>query len=133
MDKVLEQLAKLLGVTVEGLQGVISGIGGNYQEIYQTLVREMTFKSVADNLGVVLVILSLVGGGYYIFMAVIYFIELNDYYPDNDTLRNYKKYIINVSKIFIPLYIVLSLLISLSPLLYPNLNLILELLEKAGG
>ncbi|MCQ9211644.1 MULTISPECIES: hypothetical protein [unclassified Streptococcus] len=133
MDKVLEQLAKFLGVTVEGLQGVISSIGGNYQEIYQTLVREMTFKSVADNLGVVLIILSAAGTCYYVFMAIIYFIELNSYSPDNDILRRYKKYIINVSKIFIPIYLVLALLISLSPLLYPNLNLILELLEKTGG
>lgn len=133
MDKVLEQLAKLLGVTVDSLESVISSIGGNYQEIYQTLVREMTFKSVADNLGIALFILSIIGGGYYVFMAVNYFIELDKYYPDDDTLRNYKKYIINVSKIFIPVYLVLVLLISLSPLLYPNLNLILELLEKAGG
>ncbi|MCQ9211833.1 MULTISPECIES: hypothetical protein [unclassified Streptococcus] len=133
MDKVLEQLAKLLGVTVDSLESVVSSIGGNYQEIYQTLVREMTFKSVADNLGIVLAISSAAGACYYVFMAAIYFIELNGYYPDDETLRRYKKYIINVSRIVIPFYLVLALIVSLSPLLYPNLNLIMGLLEKAGG
>lgn len=133
MDKVLEQLAKLLGVTVDSLESVISSIGGNYQEIYQTLVREMTFKSVADNLKIALIALSIVGLCCYVFCAFAYFMELNRYYTEEENLTKYKKYIISVSKIFIPVYLVLALLIGLSPLLYPNLNLIMGLLEKAGG
>lgn len=128
MDKVLEQLAKLLGVTADGLQAVISSIGGNYQEIYQTLVREYTVYSVVVNtrtlLGIILFIASIVCA---IANCIVFFDE--GYENISDTGKKALKYI-NTALVVGFLILFLSLF---SPLLYPNLNLILGLLEKAGG
>ncbi|MGT2969102.1 hypothetical protein [Streptococcus azizii] len=128
MDKVLEQLAKLLGVTADGLQSVISSIGGNYQEIYQTLVREYTVYSVVVNtrtlLGIILFIASIVC---VIANCIVFFVEGYEYI--SDTGKKALKYI-NTGLVVGILILLLSFF---SPLLYPNLNLILGLLEKAGG
>lgn len=128
MNKVLEQLAKLLGVTADGLQAVISSIGGNYQEIYQTLVREYTVYSVVVNtrtlLGIILFIASIVCA---IVDCIVFFDE--DYENISDIGKKALKYI-NTALVVGFLILFLSFF---SPLLYPNLNLIMGLLEKAGG
>lgn len=128
MDKVLEQLAKLLGVTADGLQAVISSIGGNYQEIYQTLVREYTVYSVVVStrtlLGAILFIASIVCA---IVDCIVFFDE--GYENISDIGKKALKYI-NTALVVGYLILFLSLF---SPLLYPNLNLIMGLLEKAGG
>ncbi|MGT2951603.1 hypothetical protein BU202_08165 [Streptococcus cuniculi] len=133
MDKVLEQLSKLLGVGTDALEKAVNSVGSNYQEVYQTLVHEMAIKSVADNFRIVTIVLSIIGIAYYLLIGANYYIEADKVYPNKDNLQRYKKHAIGVSKIFIPLYLASLLFISLSPLLYPNLNLILELLNKAGG
>lgn len=128
MDKVLEQLAKLLGVTADGLQAVISSIGGNYQEIYQTLVREYTVYSVVVSiitlLGSILFIASIVCA---IVDCIVFFDE--GYENISDIGKKALKYI-NTALVVGYLILFLSFF---SPLLYPNLNLIMGLLEKAGG
>ncbi|MER0122410.1 hypothetical protein ABQH43_01580 [Streptococcus sp. ZJ100] len=125
MDKVLEQLAKLLGVTVDSLQGIVTQIGGNYQEIYSTLVREYTLYSVLTGVKTFVFILFGIFGVACVFLDVNILVE--GIYHDLDDSK--KRFVKNAHLILLCL-IILVCVTFFFPLFYPNLNLILGLLDR---
>lgn len=119
MDKVLNELAGILKVSREGLQSVFQEIGLNYREVYEVLAREQVISSVMDNLAAVIALPSILLG-----MSILYFM-INKEYMRESTVKQY----FNAWKIAVPILLVAWVLLSLTPLLTPNLNLIKGLLN----
>lgn len=114
LNTLLNELAKMLGVGTDALKGTLDSIGTNYKEIYSTLLREYTIKQVMDNLSVVsttaLLILGAISGVYMI---------------DKEELK--LPWFLAVG---LTLCILVLLLTMISPVFYPNINLIDSLLNK---
>jgi uncharacterized membrane protein YidH (DUF202 family) len=119
MGKLLNELAGILKVSRDGLQAVFQEIGLNYHEVYDVLAREQAISSVMDNLTVVIVLPSMLSG-----MSILYFM-INKEYMRESTVKQY----FNAWKIAVPILLIAWVLLSLTPLLTPNLNLIKGLLN----
>lgn len=113
-NALLNELAKMLGVGTDALKGTLDAIGTNYMDVYNTLLREYTIKQVMGNLSFVsataLLILGAISGIYMI---------------DKEELKLPWFLIVGLT-----LCILVSLLTMISPVFYPNINLIDSLLNK---
>lgn len=119
MDKVLNELAGILKVSREGLQAIFQEIGSNYREVYEVLAREQAIESVVGNLfGVALVATGLLAASMFIVLAERRLMNESTF-----------KLWIKLWKIAVPILFGAWVLLSLTPLLTPNLNLIKELLN----
>ena len=114
LNALLNELAKMLGVSTDTLKGTLDTIGTNYKEVYSTLIREYTIKQVTDNICFVSAIALLILGA----ISGIYMMEKE--------------------KLGVPLFlavgltlcILVLLLTMISPIFYPNINLINNLVNK---
>ena len=113
-NALLNELAKMLGVGTDALKGTLDAIGTNYTNVYNTLLREYTIKQVMGNLSVVsttaLLILGAISGVYMI---------------DKEELKLPRFLAVGLT-----LCILVLLLTMISPVFYPNINLIDSLLNK---
>lgn len=114
LNSILKELAKLLGVSNDALKGTLDTIGANYKEVYSTLAREYAIKEVVDKLWWV----SVVGLAIFCLMSFIYMMEEEDFV------------ISKFLKVGLLTFIVALISTSFGPLLYPNINLIMSLLNK---
>lgn len=114
LNTLLNELAKMLGVSTDALKGTLDTIGANYKEVYSTLVREYTIKQVMDNLtpasATALLVLGAVSGVYMV---------------DKEELKLPWFLVVGLT-----LCILVLLLTMLSPIFYPNINLIDSLVNK---
>lgn len=114
LNNLLNELAKMLGVGTDALKGTLDSIGTNYKEVYNTLVREYTIKQVMDNLSLIsvvgLFILCIISG----------------------------LYIMDIEELKLPRFLIVGLtlctlvlvLTMISPIFYPNINLIDSLVNR---
>ncbi|NYS33761.1 hypothetical protein HZZ02_08375 [Streptococcus danieliae] len=92
----------------------------NYREVYEVLAREQAISSVAKNFAFITATATVLFG-------ISIFVFLNDKdYMEEFTLKQY----FNAWKIAVPILFVSWILLSLTPILTPNLNLIQNLLDK---
>lgn len=114
LNTLLNELAKMLGVGTDALKGTLDAIGTNYTDVYNTLLREYTIKQVMSNLSLVsataLLILGVMSGVYMV---------------DREKLKLPWFLIVGLT-----LCILVILLTMISPVFYPNINLIDSLLNK---
>lgn len=114
LNNLLNELAKMLGVGIDALKDTLDTIGTNYKDVYNTLVREYTIKQVMDNLSLMsvvgLFILSVISGIY--IMAI-------------EELKLLWFLIVGLT-----LCILVLLLTIISPIFYPNINLIESLVNR---
>lgn len=114
LNALLNELAKMLGVGTDALKGTLDSIGTNYKEIYSTLLREYTIKQVMDNLSLIsvagLFLLCIISGIY--IMAI-------------EELKLPWFLIVGLT-----LCILVLLLTMISPIFYPNINLIESLINR---
>ena len=108
LNNILKELANLLGVSKDALDTV----GANYKEVYSTLVREYAIKSVIDSLWWVSVI------GLILFMTTFYMMEKEEFKTNKFLM---------VGTITCIITLVLTLF---GPIFYPNINLVMSLLDK---
>lgn len=114
LNALLNELAKMLGVGTDALKGTLDSIGTNYKEIYSTLLREYTIKQVMDNL-------SLISVGGLFLLCIISGI-----------------YIMAIEELKLPWFLIVGLtlcilvllLTMISPIFYPNINLIESLINR---
>ena len=113
-NALLNELAKMLGVGTDALKGTLDAIGTNYMDVYNTLLREYTIKQVMDNLtlasATALLILGVASGVYIV---------------DKEELKIPWFLVVGLS-----LCVLVLLLTMISPVFYPNINLIDSLLNK---
>lgn len=114
LNALLNELAKMLGVGTDALKGTLDTIGTNYKEVYSTLVREYTIKQVTDNLCFVSAIALLILGA----ISGIYMMEKE------------KLGVPWSLAVGLTLCILVLLLTMISPIFYPNINLINNLVNK---
>lgn len=114
LNNLLNELAKMLGVGTDALKGTLDTIGTNYKDVYNTLLREYTIKHVMDNLSLISVVglflLSIISGIY--IMAI-------------EELKLPWFLIVGLT-----LCILVLLLTMISPIFYPNINLIESLVNR---
>lgn len=114
LNNLLNELAKMLGVGTDALKGTLDTIGTNYKEVYSILVREYTIKQVMDNLSLIsvvgLFILCIISGLY--IMAI-------------EELKLPKLLVVGLT-----LCTLVLLLTMISPVFYPNINLIESLVNR---
>lgn len=119
MNNTDKALAELLGVGTDTIKNLAKLVGDNYEEIYNTIVKEYTFYTITENIflcALVLLVLTLIP-------TVILMIHYLDY-PDN---VNYKD-IFRICCIIVLVLIFVMLIASiLSPVLSPNIHFIKEL------
>ena len=113
-NALLNELAKMLGVGTDALKGTLDSIGTNYKEIYSTLLREYTIKQVMDNLSLI----SVVGLFLLCIISGLYIMAIEE-------LKLPWFLIVGLT-----LCILVLLLTMISPVFYPNINLIDSLLNK---
>lgn len=114
LNTLLNELAKMLGVGTDALKGTLDSIGTNYKEIYSTLLREYTIKQVMNNISLI----SVVG----LFLLCIIS----------------GLYIMAKEELKLPLFLTVGLtlctlvllLTMISPIFYPNINLIDNLVNR---
>ena len=114
LNNLLNELAKMLGVGTDALKDTLSVIGNNYKEVYSTLVREYTIYQVIHNLMFFSFIGSLLLGGF-IFINVM----ATEEFKINKTLKI--AFISCVSLLFLTMF---------GSVFYPNINIIMSLLDK---
>lgn len=114
IDNLLNQLAKMLGVGTDALKGTLDSIGANYKEVYSTLVREYTIKQVMDNLAFISATALLILGA----MSGIYIMATEE-------LKLPWFLIVGLT-----LCVLVVLLAMISPIFYPNINLINSLVNR---
>lgn len=114
LDNLLNELAKMLGVGADALKGTLDSIGTNYKEVYSTLVREYIIKQVMDNLSLI----SVVGLFLLCVISGIYIMAIEE-------LKLPWFLIVGLT-----LCILVLLLTMISPIFYPNINLINNLVNK---
>lgn len=114
LNNLLNELAKMLGVGTDALKGTLDTIGTNYKDVYSTLVREYTIKQVMDNLALTSVVALLLLG----IMSGIYIMAKED-------LKLPRFLVVGIT-----LCILVLLLTMISPIFYPNINLISNLVNK---
>lgn len=114
LNNVLNELAKLLGVSKDALKGTLDTIGANYKEVYSTLVREYAIKSIIDSLWWV----SVIGLILFLAMTIFYMMEKEDFKTNK---------FLSVGTITCIITLVLTLF---GPIFYPNINLVMSLLDK---
>lgn len=114
LDNLLNELAKMLGVGTDALKGTLDSIGTNYKEVYNTLVREYTIKQVMDNLAFMSVVALLIFG----VMSGLYIMATEE-------LK--LPWFLTVG---LTLCILVLLLTMISPIFYPNINLIDSLVNR---
>ena len=113
-NALLNELAKMLGVGTDALKGTLDSIGTNYKEIYSTLLREYTIKQVMDNLSLI----SVVGLFLLCIISGIYIMAIEE-------LKLPWFLIVGLT-----LCILVLLLTMISPIFYPNINLIDSLVNR---
>lgn len=114
LNNVLNELAKLLGVSKDALKGTLDTIGANYKEVYSTLVREYAIKSIIDSLWWV----SVIGLILFLVMTIFYMMEKEDFKINK---------FLSVGTITCIITLVLTLF---GPIFYPNINLVMSLLNR---
>nr|DAT86871.1 MAG TPA: ZntB-like protein [Caudoviricetes sp.] len=114
LNTLLNELAKMLGVGTDALKGTLDSIGTNYKEIYSTLLREYTIKQVMDNLSLI----SVVGLFLLCIISGIYIMAIEE-------LKLPWFLIVGLT-----LCILVLLLTMISPIFYPNINLIESLINR---
>lgn len=114
LNNVLNELAKLLGVSKDALKGTLDTIGANYKEVYSTLAREYAIKGVIDSLWWS----SVIGLVIFCLMSIIYMMEEEDFIISK---------FLKVGLLTCTITIILT---SFGPIFYPNINLIMGLLDK---
>lgn len=114
LNNVLNELAKLLGVSRDALQGVLSVIGSNYKEVYSTLAREYAIKQIVDSLWLT----SLIGLMIFIMLSTLYIFITEE-------LK-----LIRFMKVGLISCILVTVLTIFGPIFYPNINLVMSLLNK---
>lgn len=120
MDKALNELTGILRVSREGLQAIFQEIGLNYREVYEVLAREQAIESVVGNLfGVAFLATGLL-------VTSMFIVSAERRWMNESTFKLW----IKLWKIAVPILFVAWVLLSLTPLLTPNLNLIQNLLDK---
>lgn len=113
-NALLNELAKMLGVGTDALKGTLDSIGTNYKEIYSTLLREYTIKQVMDNLSLI----SVVGLFLLCIISGLYIMAIEE-------LKLPWFLIVGLT-----LCILVLLLTMISPIFYPNINLIESLINR---
>lgn len=114
LNSILKELAKLLGVSNDALKGTLDTIGANYKEVYSTLAREYAIKEVVDRLWWA----SVIGLVLFCAMTLFYMMEEEDF-------------VINrFLKVGITTCLVILVLTLFGPIFYPNINIIMGLLNK---
>lgn len=114
LNNLLNELAKMLGVGTDALKGTLDTIGTNYKEVYSILVREYTIKQVMDNLSFISVIALLILG-----------LASGVYMIDKEELK--LPWFLIVGLTLCTLVLVLTMI---SPIFYPNINLINHLVNR---
>lgn len=114
LNALLNELAKMLGVGTDALKGTLDSIGTNYKEIYSTLLREYTIKQVMDNLSLI----SVVGLFLLCIISGIYIMAIEEF--------KLPWFLI----VGLTLCILVLLLTMISPIFYPNINLIESLINR---
>lgn len=114
LDKVLTELAKLLGVGKDALKGTLDTIGANYKEVYATLAREYAIKEVVNSLWWV----SVIGLILFLVMTTFYMMEKEDFKTNK---------FLTIGTTICLVTLVLTLF---GPIFYPNINLVMNLLNK---
>lgn len=112
LNNILKELANLLGVSKDALKSTLDTVGANYKEVYSTLVREYAIKSVIDSLWWVSVI------GLFLVMTTFYMMEKEEFKTNKFLM---------VGTITCIITLVLTLF---GPIFYPNINLVMSLLDK---
>lgn len=114
LNNILKELANLLGVSKDALKSTLDTIGANYKEVYSILVREYAIKGVMDSLWWV----SVIGLVLFCGMSCFYIIDKEEY--------KISKFL-TVGTVTCLATLVLTLF---GPIFYPNINLIMGLLNK---
>nr|DAH20003.1 MAG TPA: Translation initiation factor IF-2, N-terminal region [Bacteriophage sp.] len=114
LNSILKELAKLLGVSNDALKGTLDTIGANYKEVYSTLAREYAIRDVVNKLWWA----SVIGLILFCVMTMFYMMEKEDF-KTNKFLT-----------IGITICLVTLVLTLFGPIFYPNINLIMGLLNK---
>lgn len=114
LNNLLNELAKMLGVGTDALKDTFGAVGSNYKEVYNTLVREYTIKQVMDNLAFISAIALLVLGA----VSGIYMVDKEEFKLP---------WFLTVG---LTLCILVLLLAMISPIFYPNINLINSLVNR---
>lgn len=114
LDNILKELANLLGVSKDALKSTLDTVGANYKEVYSILVREYAIKSVIDSLWWV----SVIGLILFLVMTTFYMMEKEEFKTNKFLM---------VGTITCIITLVLTLF---GPIFYPNINLVMSLLDK---
>ena len=114
LNSILKELAKLLGVSNDALKVTLDTIGANYKEVYSTLAREYAIKDVVDKLWWA----SVIGLILFCVMTIFYMMEEEDFVTNK---------FLTIGTTTCLVILVLTLF---GPIFYPNINLIMGLLNK---
>lgn len=115
-DKVL---AEMLGVGTDTIKSLTELMGENYNEIYNTLVREYTLYTIMENI----IIFAMVSLFLSLVPAIILLFSYVEF-PDN---VNYKRVLKVCCTVMVVLILAILIANILSPILAPNIHIIKEI------
>ena len=114
LNNALNELANLLGVSKDALKSTLDTVGANYKEVYSILVREYAIKQVVNSISLV----SFVGLMLFFVISVLYIIAKEEFKVNR---------FMAVGLISCSIVLILTLF---GPIFYPNISLIMGLLDK---
>lgn len=126
LDNVLNKLSEGLAINNKALQSLYEALGGNFGEVYSKLATEYSIYIVAQSFlitSIIISVVSLIIMGVVLVNSSVYEINMN---PT-------EKKVVKILSSVLCVCIGIIFLALLSPLLYPNLSLILSILDRLGG
>lgn len=121
MNEVLSKLAETLDISNKGLEKLIESEGGvNYAEVYQVLVREYMFYTLARRICMFSVGLIIIP-----WILMFGYASITDEY-DHERDSGPMSFLFGLSC----LGLFLVVLMQFAPIFYPNVNLLLELIKE---
>lgn len=116
LNAVLQSLANMLNVTTNELQSILNLSKDNLPEIYKQLAWESVLSDIFTNMGIVLIIVTILFG-------IIFWVAMIDRRLD---VKRHKKWLLIIGLILLILWVI----VIVSPVLYPNINFIKDLIKK---
>lgn len=126
LDNVLNKLSEGLDINNKALQSLYEALGGNFEEVYSKLSTEYSIYVISQSILITSIIVNII----LVVSLGAVLINYSDY--DGDMTPVGKK---AFKAIFISLCVGMTIFMLdlLTPLLYPNLSLILGVLDRLGG
>lgn len=129
MDKLLEELSRGIGISNNALEKVVETVGGNYQEVYATLIKEFALYRALDNLFMGAMLFGLVLLALMIGLGFAYDNTWDKEEEKREAIISYAKRVL-IGFVLVCIICVITKVVT--PAVAPNVTLIMEILEARG-